>query len=173
MDEVLADLKDCDGVILDVRVNHGGFDTASQIIANRFADQKRIGFYKQAINGNGRTEQQPIYLTPGGDFQFTKPIVLLTSDSTISAAEIFTLFMMSIPYVTRMGEPTQGVLSDILGKTLPNGWRFGLSTKSIPPLMVWFMKESVFPVNVKRKCMMRPDSMIGLLNWSMKRPIIS
>ena len=30
------------------------------------------------------------------------------------------------PAVIRIGEPTQGVYSDVLGRVLPNGWRFGL-----------------------------------------------
>jgi len=125
----MDDFKDCDGVILDMRFNHGGFDPASQIIANRFTDQKRVGLYKQAIYGKGRTEQLPIYVFPQGSYAYTKPVVLLTSDSTISAGEIFTLFTMALPHVTRMGEPTQGVLSDMLGKTLPNGWKLSLSNE--------------------------------------------
>jgi C-terminal processing protease CtpA/Prc len=28
--------------------------------------------------------------------------------------------------VTRIGQNTQGVFSDVLGRRLPNGWRFGL-----------------------------------------------
>jgi C-terminal processing protease CtpA/Prc len=28
--------------------------------------------------------------------------------------------------VIRVGEPTQGVFSDVLSRRLPNGWRFGL-----------------------------------------------
>jgi C-terminal processing protease CtpA/Prc len=30
------------------------------------------------------------------------------------------------PHVTRIGESTQGVFSDVLARHLPNGWRFGL-----------------------------------------------
>ena len=30
------------------------------------------------------------------------------------------------PHVTRIGEATQGVFSDVLGRKLPNGWSFGL-----------------------------------------------
>jgi len=30
------------------------------------------------------------------------------------------------PKVVRIGENTQGVFSDILFRTMPNGWRFGL-----------------------------------------------
>ena len=30
------------------------------------------------------------------------------------------------PSVTRIGNHTQGVFSDVLGRALPNGWSFGL-----------------------------------------------
>jgi C-terminal processing protease CtpA/Prc len=30
------------------------------------------------------------------------------------------------PHVVRIGENTQGVFSDVLGRNLPNGWHFGL-----------------------------------------------
>ena len=46
---------------------------------------------------------------------------------TISAAETFTQALMGrSPPITRIGENTQGVFSDVLSRRLPNGWRFGL-----------------------------------------------
>jgi C-terminal processing protease CtpA/Prc len=46
---------------------------------------------------------------------------------TISAGETFAQALMGrTPRVTRIGENTQGVFSDVLGRRLPNGWRFGL-----------------------------------------------
>ena len=34
------------------------------------------------------------------------------------------------PGVVRIGESTQGVFSDILSRTLPNGWTFGLPNET-------------------------------------------
>jgi C-terminal processing protease CtpA/Prc len=46
---------------------------------------------------------------------------------TISAGETFTQALMGrTPRIIRIGENTQGVFSDVLGRRLPNGWRFGL-----------------------------------------------
>lgn len=46
---------------------------------------------------------------------------------TISAGETFTQALMGrMPHVTRIGENTQGVFSDVLERRLPNGWIFGL-----------------------------------------------
>jgi len=54
-------------------------------------------------------------------------VVELIGPLTISAGETFTQAMMGgTPHVTRIGENTQGVFSDVLGRSLPNGWRFGL-----------------------------------------------
>lgn len=129
MDRVMADLAKVDAMIVDVRFNPGGQDALSLLIANRFADKKRLAFSKKARLGDGFTEIQNIYVYPEGDVQFTKPVVLLTSKATVSAAEIFTLSMMCLPHVTRMGESTQGVLSDVLPKRLPNGWMVGISNE--------------------------------------------
>jgi C-terminal processing protease CtpA/Prc len=54
-------------------------------------------------------------------------VVLLTGPLTISAGETFTQALMGrTPHVTRIGENTQGVYSDVLLRALPNGWIFGL-----------------------------------------------
>ncbi|MBN1318992.1 MAG: serine hydrolase [Anaerolineales bacterium] len=129
LDRVMQDLIETDAVIVDVRLNPGGHDALSLMIANRFADKKRLAFSKKARLGDNFTESQDITIYPQGDGQFTGPVVLLTSKATVSAAEIFTLSMMSLPHVTRMGESTQGVLSDVLPKRLPNGWLVGISNE--------------------------------------------
>lgn len=75
-----------------------------------------------------------IYVEPykGSDDKgatYTKPVYLVISDITVSAAEIFVLCMKDLPRVKTIGKPTRGALSDILGKSLPNGWDFGLSNE--------------------------------------------
>jgi C-terminal processing protease CtpA/Prc len=45
----------------------------------------------------------------------------------VSAAETFTQALINRePKIVRVGENTQGVFSDVLGRHLPNGWQFGL-----------------------------------------------
>jgi C-terminal processing protease CtpA/Prc len=58
---------------------------------------------------------------------FRGPVVELTGPITISAGETTTQALMGRrPHVTRVGEHTQGVFSDVLVRRLPNGWIFGL-----------------------------------------------
>jgi C-terminal processing protease CtpA/Prc len=54
-------------------------------------------------------------------------VALLIGPNSVSAAETFAQALLERrPAVTRIGKPTQGVFSDVLGRTLPNGWTFGL-----------------------------------------------
>ena len=129
LDQLMLELQDVDAMIIDMRFNQGGHDAAALKIANRFADKQRLAFTKKAFSNGSFTPQQEIFVYPEGEIQFTGPVVLLTSPATISAAEIFTLSTMGFPHVIRMGERTQGILSDILNKKLPNGWTLGLSNE--------------------------------------------
>ncbi len=69
-----------------------------------------------------------IQVAPRGE-TYARPVRLLTSRRTGSAAEILTLALSALPQVTRIGEPTLGILSDNLYKRLPNGWEVGLSNE--------------------------------------------
>ena len=60
-------------------------------------------------------------------FQFVQSIVILTSDYTASAAEVFLLLMKDLPYVTIVGDHSEGIFSDVYEFKLPNKWEIGLS----------------------------------------------
>ena len=69
------------------------------------------------------------WLEPQADEAYLQPVTLIAGPITASAAEIFTITMQRLPQVTVIGENTVGILSDILGKPLPNGWSVGLSNE--------------------------------------------
>ncbi len=117
------------GVIIDVRLNGGGDDKNAYKIAGRFADKKRLGHYKKTrIKGSQSfTELESWFLEPKGKIQFTKPVIILTSDWSASATEIFLLAMKELPYVIVVGDSTEGIFSDMYEFNLPNGWWVSLS----------------------------------------------
>ena len=132
LDAILNSLSDTTAMIIDVSFNGGGSDLFSLEIASRFADKRRVGFSKwpsghEEYRNNRAFE--PYRINNPDSPTYTKPIFLMTNDVTASAAEIFTMCMRALPYVTTVGLPTEGALSDILGKTLPNGWELGLSNE--------------------------------------------
>lgn len=149
LDRVMEDIRDSDGLIVDVRGNNGGHDFLSMAIASRFVDGARFVFSKQARDGNGTTPLSEVYIEPRGDLQYLKPVVLLTSNSTVSAAEVFTLMMRSLPQVTLMGESTQGALSDVLDKVLPNGFEFGLSNEFYYSTEGEWFEHTGIPVDIE------------------------
>src|SRR4051794_10257615 len=95
-------------VTLDLRFNAGGYDAASMAIASRFTDVERVAFTKKARAGAGFTPSREYRFAPAGARRFTRPVYLLTSSLTASAAEIFTMSMSALPHVTVVGERTDG-----------------------------------------------------------------
>lgn len=131
LDEIMNDIKESgiSKLIIDVRFNGGGYDMVSVNIASRFVAQEQLAFSKKAKLGDGFTETISVSVSPKGDFQFTGDIVLLTSPITASAAEVFTLCMKDLPYVSLVGDNTNGIFSDVLVHVLPNGAKVGLSNE--------------------------------------------
>jgi hypothetical protein len=129
MDQVMSDLGQARSIILDIRLNGGGFDNVGMAIANRFTEEKRLAFTKHARNGSGVTPTQEFFIQPAGDFQFTRPVYVLTSGRTASAGDIFAMCMRNLPHVTLVGQSSTGILSDNLKKHLPNGWTTSISNE--------------------------------------------
>jgi tetratricopeptide (TPR) repeat protein len=132
IDVIVKEFKDAKAMVIDVRGNGGGDDRVGKLIADRFADRKRL-YMKTAIrNGARRDDFTPWkywYVEPGGPIQFTKPVILLTHRFSVSAAENFALAMRVLPHVTVVGDATSGVYADVYGDRMPNGWSFRVSFK--------------------------------------------
>jgi carboxyl-terminal processing protease len=128
LDRAMAMFAGASAVIVDVSLNDGGFDTVARRIAGRFAAERTLAYSKYAGDAKGDTPQA-IYVEPSDRERFTGPVYLITSDITVSAAEIFTMAMRALPNVTHLGGTTRGSLSDVLTKPLPNGWSVTLSNE--------------------------------------------
>ncbi|QTL37420.1 serine hydrolase [Pseudoalteromonas viridis] len=134
MREVMKDLADSDGIIIDLRVNDGGFDGVSLEIARFFNDQAQTVAYKQIDNSDYQQEKQALTLQAAPDQAYTKPVYVLTGELAYSAGEVLTQALKSLPHVTLIGGATNGAVSDALDFTLPNGWTGSLSHQSYSDL---------------------------------------
>lgn len=130
LDHILSEFNGLDGVIIDIRDNPGGDDSTVIQIVNRFCDRKRVAFHRKTKLGPGEEEYSPLktwHIEPQADIQFTGPIVLLSCDSVFSGGEVFALTLKELPYVTIIGDHTNGIFSYQLENELANGWRYNLS----------------------------------------------
>ncbi|PCE62875.1 S41 family peptidase [Sediminicola luteus] len=129
LNKALQNMQTSEAVILDLRFNGGGWDKNSYTIANRFVNEKKLGHYKETRikDTQNFTKKKAWYLKPHGKFRFRKKLIILTSDFTASAAEVFLLAMHRQPQVVLIGQTTEGIFSDMYEFKLPNGWEVSLS----------------------------------------------
>ncbi len=120
-----ADVK---AVVVDLSVNHGGYDFLGRSIAGRFTDTKVLAYTKYAYDADNKTPYE-FNITPANGARYTGPVYVMTSDMTVSAGEVLTLSLRALPNVTHVGTPTRGAFSDVLTKYLPNGWEVTLSNE--------------------------------------------
>lgn len=107
------------GLVIDLRVNGGGSDALGLRIAERLTDTPYLAYRKRTRYT--RPQPVPVHPAPGVP-RYTGPVAVLTAGTTVSAGETFTQSLIDRPGGTvRIGEPTQGVFSDVLARRLPNG----------------------------------------------------
>ena len=131
LDTVFRAAEGANGLILDVRKNYGGSDIFSLAVAARLTTTPYRAYAKVAradpTDPTALTDEQPRTVSPSERPGFAGPVVQLIGRYTISAGETLTQALMGRePHITRIGEHTQGVFSDVLGRRLPNGWAVGL-----------------------------------------------
>jgi hypothetical protein len=152
LDRIGRDFRELEGIIIDIRDMPGGDDSTAITIINRFCNRKRVAFHRKTKIGPGEDDFKKLktwHIEPQGEAQFTGPIALLTCDSVFSGGEAFALALKQLPYVTIIGDRTNGIFSYQLEKKLPNGWRYCLSYQIyFSPDMVCYEGRGV-PVDIE------------------------
>lgn len=127
LNKVLRELRGVKGMVLDLRVNSGGYDAVAMEIASRFVKEKQVAFRKHATGG----ASYEVMVEPSGEERFQGPVVVLIGNNTVSAGETLALVMSALPGASLVGQPTRGELSDAIPKKLPNGWGYTVSLESV------------------------------------------
>lgn len=127
VDSALGALAFAHAIIVDVRNNPGGFLENAIGVASRFADRTTTVALVRYRNGPGHSDFTPPIaqeVVPAGAHRFLGRVYLLTSRSTISAAELFVLSMQALGRTTVVGDTTAGQAGSPLARELQNGWTY-------------------------------------------------
>jgi hypothetical protein len=131
LDATFADASRWRGLVIDLRTNGGGADPYGLAVAARLTKVPYEAYAKQArLDPHDATRWTPevrSIVQPTTRAGFFGKVVLLTGPDTVSAGETFTQALLGRePRVERIGQPTQGVFSDVMARRLPNGWIVGM-----------------------------------------------
>ena len=129
LDDAMALFSGAKAIILDVSLNPGGYDAVARLIAGYFTASPFHGYSKRAVDDE-TSEPQRVIIHPNEGTVFTGPVYVISSDVTLSAAEVLVLAIRALPNVVHVGGSTRGSLSDTLRKKLPNGWMLSLSNEA-------------------------------------------
>lgn len=101
--KAMSSLNHSSAVIFDLRDNIGGFPASVMLLSNYLFDRPQLIFNpREAANAQSWTK--PV----AGNTLAEKPVYVLTSDRTISAAEQFTYNLKMLHRATIIGETTAG-----------------------------------------------------------------
>lgn len=128
LDVILEDLHSAEALIIDLRFNGGGKDEVGMAVLERLNDKERLVFTKKGKMSDGYTPINKVMQSSSSN-TYAKPVYLLIGPESASATEIMILSSLSLPNMKRIGSNTEGVFSDVMDRSLPNGWEFGLSTE--------------------------------------------
>ncbi|MDO4319377.1 MAG: S41 family peptidase [Bacteroidales bacterium] len=136
LDWMLMLLRDCHGMVFDIRDNGGGSISYVETIVSRFIDRRILAGYITHKSGPGHNEfSEPYayYFDPVADgrFRWDKPVVVLTNRSTFSAANNFASVMSSLPQVTLIGDRTGGGSGMPFSSEMPCGWSYRFSASPV------------------------------------------
>lgn len=141
----LDDYRDVRKLIIDLRDNGGGYQTAVQEVAGLFLGEDQV-VMDQIRNDGTKTTYKTI--VEGDWFDNFEKIVVLTNGNTASAAEVLTICLKELhPNTTQVGETTYGkgvVQSTYLLDEGESALKVTTS-KWLSPKGVWIQDEGIAP----------------------------
>jgi hypothetical protein len=123
----MASLNDVDALIIDVRDNGGGFGETARLIAGYLFDRPAFLFDPRPNTPVPARTASPV----SGNKLVDKPVYVLTSSRTQSAAEYFVYNLKMLKRVTVVGETTAGRQHS--GRFHRLAEHFGMGIQEVPP----------------------------------------
>lgn len=132
--KALEVVADAGALIVDLRENGGGSPAMVAYISSYLFDQ-RTHLNDIWTRGTNETAEYWTHDVPGRKYGGTKPVYVLTSSFTFSAAEEFTYNLQSLKRATIVGEQTRGGAHPTRGMQIDNQFSMGVPfARSINPI---------------------------------------
>ena len=152
MDLILDRYKDTKGIILDLRENGGGAIFNIPKLLGRFVESTTLVGYSITRNGEAHTdfgEKENFYITPHGNVQYLKPVVVLIDRGSYSATTFFAVATKAFPNITLIGDATGGGGGLPNGGQMPNGWTYRFSISQLLDLNDNNYAENGVPADIE------------------------
>ena len=127
-------MKNTPGMVIDLRNNGGGSGAMVQRLLEQFFKDKQNGLSASTRDGKPiKVFFFPVIklepsLKGAGENAYTKPVVILTNESSASASEIFSVVMKESGRATLIGQRTCGCLTAYMGLAdVPGGAQMAYS----------------------------------------------
>lgn len=123
IDTAFDQLRDADGIIIDLRGNPGGVGAMSVGVANQFVDSAHSLGTMQLRNGKLQLRLSPRRVDTRGQRvePYNGPVAILTDELTASTSEMFVGGLQALKRVRVFGQTTAGAVLPALLDKLPNG----------------------------------------------------
>lgn len=163
MSKIIKSFQDKKAVIVDVSFNFGGYDASGLTIASFFTE-KKVFTYKNQVFFNGEFyNADSTFIYPSGIVSYTKPVYLVTTDISRSAAEGFAMAMKALPNVKLAGTATLGILSGMLGKSIGEFYSTCSNQRLLAPDNQYYEVKGVEP-DIKMKVFYRENILKSHMN---------
>jgi len=127
---VMSYLKDCKGLIIDVRNNGGGsLDNSEQLASCFFEEETVTGYIRHKIGSGHSDFSVPVEIKTSANkkIQWQKKVAVLCNRMSYSATNDFVSRMKQAPNAIIVGDKTGGGSGLPFSSELPNGWTIRFS----------------------------------------------
>ncbi|WP_281987000.1 S41 family peptidase [Aquimarina aggregata] len=118
MQKIINTFQDKEAIVIDISFNFGGYDATALTIASYFTDATVFSHKSQVYDNGMFYDEDDVFIFPANSLTFKKPVYVLMTDISRSAAESFAVMMGVLPNVKLVGTNTLGTLSSMLGKSI-------------------------------------------------------
>ncbi len=122
-DAVMDEIREADGIVIDLRGNRGGIAAIAQGVAGHFVDEKTSLGTMKSRNNDLKMFVNPRRSTRDGRKvePYSGPLAILVDGMSASTSEVFAAGLQDLGRARLFGEPTAGAALPAVAESLPNG----------------------------------------------------